>query len=84
MDGQIEFSFEFDEYPGLDFPLLTNFFVDASYDDGEGTFQVPAGSGSVYIVAGDFSGTRDQTWLPIAPPTVIDAFEAEFVIFDMP
>ncbi|MCP4743204.1 MAG: hypothetical protein GY871_13420 [Actinomycetales bacterium] len=83
-DGQIEFSFEFSENIVYYFPLLTNFFVDASYDDGEGTFQVPGGSGSVDIVAGDFSGTREQTWLPMFPGTVIDAFEAEFVIFDMP
>ena len=83
-DGQIQFNFEFDSYPGFDVQLLTNFFVDASYDDDEGTFQVPGGSGSVDIVAGDFSGTRDQTWKSVKPPVVVDTFEAEFVIFDMP
>ena len=83
-DGRIEFNFAFQGYPQYNFPLLTSFLVDASYDDGEGTFQVPGGSGSVDIVAGDFSGTREQTWLPLAPPLVVDVFEAEFVIFDMP
>lgn len=83
-DGRIEFNFAFQGYPQYNFPLLTSFLVDASYDDGEGTFQVPGGSGSVDIVAGDFSGTREQTWFPLAPPVVDDIFEAEFVIFDMP
>ena len=39
---------------------------------------------SVGIVAGELSGTKDQMWLPLAPPLVVEVFEVEFLIFDMP
>ena len=88
VDGQIEFSLEFEDYPGYELPWSAIFAVQGFYDDGDGSFEVPTGSGSIDLVVGDFSGTQQHQWLSIyANPKAKkgDAvFEAEFVIYDMP
>lgn len=85
VDGQMEFQFEYQFFPGYDLPLLANFTVDAFYDVNDGSFQVPSGSGPIDIVVGDFSGSSTHRYISFGYTAErVEAFEVEFVIEDMP
>ena len=84
VDGQIEFSLEFEDYPGYELPWSAICAVQGFYDYGDGSFEVPTGSGSIDLVVGDFSGTQQLDWVPLFYAPSFGEFEAEFVIYDMP
>ena len=47
---QVAFQFQYLDFPGYDLPLVADFTVHALYEEVDGSFQVPSGSGPIDIV----------------------------------